>query len=482
MIISAALQNSVDPLVASAIAQIASGGQQFNPDHTLLEGTFGTGVMGISVTQAQALGFDATQVAQNIQAGVQYLAFLLGQFVGNYTHVIAAYATSANTVLQFSGVPPLAHVQSFVYGVSKLAAQAGSYVVSGQNAIQYQGTIDPTIPASETAAPIDPATHGTVLTQSGYNQVMSSVFPALQVDDPTLGVVPWWKDRALITGNPRIRQMVQPVTFMVYLDRNDPTKYLHAPAGQNQTTNLTPIMLQLNTSMTTFEIASKHVINRQPSRTGMHITLWGMSPDLISGTGDTGVFMNQFGITDYLSTANVPDSIKQQVRQVFFHNATTNPKAGRSALVSSLINNPEALRVAAQDAFMEFLKLFQMNGSVYYHTPNYNGLTTGLDQQSSNAWSPQVGVSSFQQHARNNDVMTRGYVSMRYRNNVYLGYFKSLNWTQDADSPFHWRFNFVFQVERTYTSLYFPTVAVTQRANITSNFIGAMNVSPSTGT
>ena len=48
------------------------------------------------------------------------------------------------------------------------------------------------------------------------------------------------------------------------------------------------------------------------------------------------------------------------------------------------------------------------------------------------------------------------YVAMKIRNNVYLGYFKSLSWTQDASKPFHWNFEFTFQVEKTVVSMYYP--------------------------
>jgi hypothetical protein len=113
------------------------------------------------------------------------------------------------------------------------------------------------------------------------------------------------------------------------------------------------------------------------------------------------------------------------------------------------------------------LKLFQMNGNIWYSTQSYaNGKNAGTmsqtEQMSANAWSSKTGSSSFQQHSRNNDVMSRGYVSMRYRNNVYLGYFKSLSWTQDAESPFQWKFNFTFQVEKTYTAIYNPNPQLTQ--------------------
>jgi hypothetical protein len=110
-----------------------------------------------------------------------------------------------------------------------------------------------------------------------------------------------------------------------------------------------------------------------------------------------------------------------------------------------------------------------MNGNVWFNTPGWQGYFDGQEQQGVNAWSPKTGASSFQQHSRNNDVMTRGYVSMRYRNNVFLGYFKTLSWTQDAESPFQWKFNFTFQVERTYTALYFPNFSVTQSNQDTSS-------------
>jgi hypothetical protein len=114
--------------------------------------------------------------------------------------------------------------------------------------------------------------------------------------------------------------------------------------------------------------------------------------------------------------------------------------------------------VAAQDAFTEFLKLFQMNGVVWYQ-PNpvrSDGVIDGTQQYTPTAWIPSQGTTSFQKNARSNDVLSKGYVLMKYRNNTYLGYFKSLAWTIDAEKPFSWNFNFTFQVERTITALYYP--------------------------
>lgn len=485
-------QYSVDALVASAVAQVSSGGQQFLSDGSLVVTPFGVGVMGISEDVGVALNLDATTQMGNIQAGVATLAVLLSVFVGNYPLALAAYLTSVATVQQFNGIPPLAQVSDFVYNVSKIAANAGSASVSSLYKIRNDSTLDPSSAATTTGQLIDPLTTGinygsgndAASSASNLNELQSTMSPILQIPDPALQNTAWYADTGLVTGNPHIRASVQPVSFMVYLDRNDPTKFL-----QNPQTNQ-PIEIQLNTSLTTFEITSKHVINRAPSRTGMHITLWGMEPDLINGQGTTGVFMNQFGLTDFMSTAGLSDDTLQLVARGFSASFTpsfsTAPEASTGAaaitqvtgnnntglaMVTSLgLNNPqEAFRVAAQDAFVEFLKLFQMNGNIWFHNDSYaNGTNLGtigqMQQEAPTAWSSKVGATSFQQHARNNDVMTRGYVAMKYRNNIYLGYFKNLSWTQDAESPFQWKFNFTFQVEKTYTALYFsnPQVTLTQ--------------------
>lgn len=469
---SFASQYSVDALVASAVAQVSSGGQQSFSDGGLVVTPFGVGVMGIPKNVANALGFDATTQVGNIQAGVAALAALLGTFVGNYPLALAAYATSVATVQRFNGIPPLAPVQNFVYNVSKIAANAGSSSVSSGIALRNSATLDPTSAATTTSQLSTPGVDGQLYDQQaqGLSNIISqdSIEPILQVPDLTLTNTAWYADTGLVTGNPHIRASVQPVSFIVYLDRNDPTNFLHNPATNK------PIEIQLNTSMATFEVASKHVINRTPSRTGMHITLWGMEPDLISGTGTTGVFMNKFGITDFMSTVGINDGIVKLLTS-----GLTSPQSGvvkkpprltADQIIANMnLGSPnEAFRVAAQDAFIEFLKLFQMNGNVWFYSQQYatnNGNnatnlgTIGQTQQESpSAWSKQTGTTSFQQHARNNDVMTRGYVAMKYRNNVYLGYFKSLSWTQDAESPFQWKFNFTFQVEKTYTSLYYHNV------------------------
>src|SRR5271170_2173768 len=163
-IVSFASQYSVDSLVLSAIAQVSSGGQQFYSDNSLVVTPFGVGVMGISKVNGTVLGFDVTQENQNIQAGAAYFASLLQVFVGNYPLSIAAYVTSADTVLSFNGIPPLAQVQNFVYNVSTIAAQAGSTSVSAAYAISSAAVLDPNDAVSGTAQ----AT-GNAIAPSGIN-------------------------------------------------------------------------------------------------------------------------------------------------------------------------------------------------------------------------------------------------------------------------------------------------------------------------
>ena len=227
--------------------------------------------------------------------------------------------------------------------------------------------------------------------------------------------------------------------------------------------------------------------------------MWGMQADTIEGQCTTGVFMNQFGLTDYYSTRTINDKLKNlvtsgqmfsggvasstpiiggpaQTHTVLGPNGqsitpsgggtstiiTNSGDSGFQKIMGNLAQNPnfsqtDAFRVAAQDAFMEFLALFKMNGSVWFWNKVYqNNTGETRDWTGVQAWSPVLGMSSAQKNARNNDVLTRGGVIMTYRNFAYQGYFKSLQWTMDSRNPFRWDFSFVFQVEKTVGQQFIP--------------------------
>src|SRR5208282_558488 len=300
---SYASQYGVDPLVCSAIAQYQSGGNQFDAENNVTENGQFVGVMGVLPSSVAQLGLDLNTTAGNIQAGVEYMASLLQVFVGSYPYALAAYVTSVNAVQVQHGIPLLPLAQNFVYSVSGLAAQAGSPAVSRLLMLKSQALDDTGTASTEVGNLIDPATqglnYGSGSTPEQANQAVSALQdalnPDLQIDDG-LQYTPWYQDQNLTVGNRRVRAAVQPVSFMVYLARNSGSYSPDAVNGlmYNPDTGQ-PIQVQLNTSISTFEITSKHVYNRTPSRTGMHITFWGMQPDLISGNGTTGVFITRRG-------------------------------------------------------------------------------------------------------------------------------------------------------------------------------------------
>src|SRR5271166_1758539 len=291
----------------------------------------------------------------------------------------------------------------------------------------------------------------------------SAVSQNLQITDASLSAIPWYSDYNLLTGNQRIRNstgnlangtLTLPVSFQVYLSQSANSLLIN-PVTQR------PITVQLNASITNYSILSKHIFNRQPTRTGMHITFWGMAADTITGSASTGVFLNQFGVTDYFSTAKLTDDIATKVQMAFSNDPDVE---------AAVASNPEAYRVAAQDAFTEFLKLFQMNGNVWYTSATTTDPTQLNQSQTAPAvWQQNAGATNFQQNAKNNDVRSKGYVVMAFRNNLYQGYFKSLSWTMDADKPFQWNFNFTFQVERTLTAYYYPIAPAPILTNVPIN-------------
>jgi hypothetical protein len=440
----------VDANVTMGVAQAGSGGNQ-----NMVSSTGAIGIMQMEPSTFYGLQAPAGQVFltsgmthftdindpnQNMEAGTYYLS-QQHQTFGNYPTALAAYNAGPTSVNNAGGIPSF--TQGFVRQVSMLAQNAGSTssdLKTQSVATQSNSTGTSTSAASTQAQPV-----------GDQPQSIEPVVTSLQIgtaqDPQGLDATPWFKDDTLVIGNRRIRNSVQPVSFRIYLSQQT-GELLHNPTDNK------PIVLQLNTSLQQFELQSKHIYNRQPSRTGQHVTFWGMQPDLVTGSGTTGVFMNQFGLTDWFSVANVPEEVIEQVTRAFTTGHPITPQGYKDA---NLANQQNFMRVAAQDAFMEFMKMFQMNGNVWFYNPNYASYQTGQQQSTPTGWSPQTGLSALQQNARNNDVFSRGWVEMTFKNNTFLGYFKSLSWTQDAEKPFQWNFNFSFQVERTFTSLYFPT-------------------------
>lgn len=257
-------------------------------------------------------------------------------------------------------------------------------------------------------------------------------------DPEGLDTTPWFKDEDLVVGNKHL--VGSPVSFSINLQEFDMNRPLPNKAG-----GTTPLTLLLNCSLNDIKLSMKHITNKANSRTGFHLTFWGMSPDTITGSGTTGAFMNQFGLTDIMSLVGIPTDLGEYQME------------SRETLKVGYTRESD-FRIAAQDAFVELLSLFRNNGFTRYRADNYDPTdqTVGRDQVGQSVWSEKYGDSNFTRNARNNDVMAKGNVVMRYKNNTYHGYFKSLSWNMDAENPFQWKFDFTFQVQRSVSFVYYP--------------------------
>lgn len=327
------------------------------------------------------------------------------------------------------------------------------------NANQSTGAVNPSDRPDLTFVPLQ------------NNDINDAQFAALSPNVVVLAgldEVPWFQDQGMVLGNKPGRSQVTPISFTVVLDDNG-GPFVLSSKGRNGV----PVQIQLEANLQEMNIQMKHIFFKKPSRTGIHITFWGMQADLIEGRGSTGVMMNQLGLTDFMSVANATQDLIQLVASGFQHSSTdvgSNPVRDNSGnileespdvftqTVQQQTNTlPSSFRVAAQDAFQELLSLFKMNGVTWFPGGDAPPGLPNQSQDSTAAWSPSLGATSYQIHGRNNDVMSRGAVIMVMEGNSYQGYFKTLSWTQDANDPYQWHFNFVFQVERTSTLLYYPS-------------------------
>jgi len=113
----AAKQYGVDEAVVRAIIHAESA---FNPNALSRVGA--QGLMQLMPATARRFGvgnpFDA---GQNIQGGVQYLAWLLKRFNGDLTLAAAGYNAGEGAVDKYNGVPPYGETQRYVQRVGVLA-------------------------------------------------------------------------------------------------------------------------------------------------------------------------------------------------------------------------------------------------------------------------------------------------------------------------------------------------------------------------
>ena len=97
LIMAQAAQSGVPPSIALAVAQKESSVSQWNSNGSLVTGTSGeVGVFQLMPGTAAQLGVDPSDVSQNIQGGITYLAQLFQKY-GNWNSALSAYNSGSPT-------------------------------------------------------------------------------------------------------------------------------------------------------------------------------------------------------------------------------------------------------------------------------------------------------------------------------------------------------------------------------------------------
>ncbi len=116
-IAAAARQHGVEEAIVRAIIHAESA---YNPNALSRVGA--QGLMQLMPATARRFGVgNAFDAGQNIQGGVQYLAWLLKRFNGDLTLAAAGYNAGEGAVDKYKGVPPYAETQRYVQRVAVLA-------------------------------------------------------------------------------------------------------------------------------------------------------------------------------------------------------------------------------------------------------------------------------------------------------------------------------------------------------------------------
>ncbi|SDY34176.1 Soluble lytic murein transglycosylase [Lysobacter sp. yr284] len=116
-IAAAARQHGVEEAIVRAIIHAESA---YNPNALSRAGA--QGLMQLMPATARRFGVgNAFDAGQNIQGGVQYLAWLLKRFNGDLTLASAGYNAGEGAVDKYKGVPPYSETQRYVQRVAVLA-------------------------------------------------------------------------------------------------------------------------------------------------------------------------------------------------------------------------------------------------------------------------------------------------------------------------------------------------------------------------
>jgi transglycosylase-like protein with SLT domain len=112
MIFETARRHSVNPQVVAALIRAESAG---NPRAVSHKGA--RGLMQLMPATAQRFGTRKEKLydpKENLEAGIRYLSWLVEQFPGDLSKVLAAYNAGENAVLRYGGIPPYRETRNYV--------------------------------------------------------------------------------------------------------------------------------------------------------------------------------------------------------------------------------------------------------------------------------------------------------------------------------------------------------------------------------
>ena len=112
MIFETARRHSLNPQVVAALIGAESEG---NPRAVSRKGA--RGLMQLMPATAERFGTRKEKLydpKENLEAGIRYLSWLVEQFPGDLSKVLAAYNAGENTVLRYGGIPPYRETRDYV--------------------------------------------------------------------------------------------------------------------------------------------------------------------------------------------------------------------------------------------------------------------------------------------------------------------------------------------------------------------------------
>jgi soluble lytic murein transglycosylase-like protein len=110
-----AQKHAVDSDLVDSVIRVESN---YNPFAVSVKGA--RGLMQLEPETAKRFGGgDGFSAAQNVDAGVRYLKYLLDTYHGDHNLALAAYNAGEGAVGRWGGVPPYAETRRYVYEVGK---------------------------------------------------------------------------------------------------------------------------------------------------------------------------------------------------------------------------------------------------------------------------------------------------------------------------------------------------------------------------